>query len=192
MTARESMINIANQITVSRIFLAFLSIGFLLTDTLWGLIASLVIFILASFTDFLDGFLARRKNIISDFGKIMDPIADKVLIVGMFLALVSMDVVNLWMVIVIILREFLITSLRLYALSKGKVLSAQKFGKHKTVSQIVGIGLILFLMILERNATLSVGVVHRVIFFVLWWIVFITIFSGMVYFWSNRKLIKTF
>lgn len=186
------MINIANQITVSRIFLAFLSIGFLLTDTLWGLIASLAIFLLASFTDFLDGFIARKRNITSDFGKIMDPIADKVLIVGIFLALVSMDVVNLWMVIVIILREFLITSLRLYALSKGKVLSAQKFGKHKTVSQIVGIGLILSLMILERNSSLPVGVVHRVIFFVLWWIVFITIFSGMVYFWSNRKLIKTF
>lgn len=186
------MLNLANQITLSRIALALLCIAFLLSNTYGGLIVSFCIFAFASLTDFLDGFLARKKNMISDLGRIIDPIADKVLIVGVFLALVTMKVVSLWMVMVIVLREFLITGLRAYALSKGKVLSAQKFGKHKTFSQMAGIVIIFVLLIMEKKGIIPWVFSRKIVFFTVWWIVLITVSSGMVYFWSNRKMIKTF
>jgi len=186
------MLNLPNQLTLSRIVLALLCIGFLLSNTYAGLVVSFCIFAFASLTDFLDGFLARRKNMVSDLGRIIDPIADKVLIIGVFLALVAMNVVSLWMVVVIVLREFLITGLRAYALGKGRVLSAQRFGKHKTFSQMAGIVIIFTLLIMEKKGVIPWALSRTIVFFTVWWIVLITVSSGMVYFWSNRELIKTF
>jgi len=187
--------NISNQLTFLRIFLTFICILFILLHTLISLIIAFFIFLLASFTDFLDGFLARRKRIVSDLGKIIDPLADKILIIGVFSAFLQLDVVNVWMLVAIMLREFIITGLRIYALNKGVVLAASKSGKHKTFSQITGIIIIFIILIFLKaypNSSAAGFLYYRFIPLVLWYIVFITIFSGIHYFWSNRKLIKTF
>jgi CDP-diacylglycerol--glycerol-3-phosphate 3-phosphatidyltransferase len=187
--------NIANQLTILRILLAFIAMALILKNTPFSLSCAFVVFLIASFTDFLDGFLARKKEIISDLGKILDPIADKILIIGVFLAFLELNIVNIWMVIAIMLREFIITGLRLSVLNKGVVLEARFLGKNKTVSQMAGIILIFVTLILYK---IYPG--NKVVFFtylkiipaVMWYVVVITIFSGVHYLWVNRKLIKTF
>jgi len=188
-------VNRANKLTVSRIFLAFVCIGFIAQDTFPFLVGGLILFIAASITDFFDGYIARHHNMVSDLGKILDPIADKILIVGVFLAFLQLGVVNAWMVSAIMLREFIVTSVRLYGLNKGAVLEAQMLGKHKTFSQIAGIVAILLILILSKslrgNAIVNL-LRFRLIPVIMCYIVFITLFSGVSYIWANRKTIKTF
>lgn len=181
--------NIANKLTISRIFLAFVCIGFVLVDSLLSLVIAFIIFILASITDFLDGYLARKYNLISDLGKLLDPIADKILIIGVFCAFLELRVVNTWMVSLIMLREFIITGLRFYGLNKGVVLEARRLGKHKTLSQVIGIGVILLSLILFKVLPQSKAVAllyHLFIPVLMWYIVGITLLSGVYYFWVNR------
>jgi len=187
--------NIPNRLTILRIILSFICIGFILQNSFVSLLIAFVIFCLASITDFLDGYIARKKNLISDLGKILDPIADKILIIGVFCAFLELGVVNSWMVSLIMFREFIITGLRLYSLNKGVVLEARKFGKHKTVSQVIGIFVILFALILSKVMPGSSAVSFlwgKFIPVLMWYIVAITIFSGIYYFWVNRKAIRTF
>lgn len=190
--------NTANKLTVLRIVLAFVCMSFILKFSLSFLIIAFFIFILSSFTDFLDGYIARRKNTISDLGKIMDPIADKILIIGVFLAFLEKGVVNSWLVILIMLREFFITGLRIFALRQKKVIEAQYFGKHKTVTQIIAIIIIFILMIIEKSVThFSInwswfsefrGVT---IFLTMIWVAIVTLASGITYLWKNRAIIKS-
>jgi len=187
--------NIANKLTVSRILLAFVCIGLILRNTLASLLAALFVFCLASLTDFLDGFLARKRNLISDLGRLLDPIADKILIIGVFCAFLQLGVMDAWMVSLIMLREFIITGLRLYGLSKGVVLEARKLGKHKTVSQVMGVFLIFLTLILAKifpEARPVSFLYHKFIPLFMWYIVVITLFSGIYYFWVNRRAIRTF
>lgn len=187
--------NISNKLTLLRILLAFVCIGLIVKGSLMALIAAFVIFGLASLTDFLDGYLARKNNLISDLGKLIDPIADKVLIIGVFCAFLELRIINAWMVAVIMLREFIITGLRLYGLNKGVVLEAKRFGKHKTVSQVVGITVIFIALILSKiipSSNLVEFLYNRFIPLLMWYIVLITLFSGIYYFWINRKAIRTF
>jgi len=188
--------NIANQLTFLRIILAFLCIGFILGNTFSSILFAFGIFILASLTDLFDGFLARKKNTITDLGKILDPIADKILIIGVFLAFLQLDiVVNAWMVSVIMLREFIITGMRLSNLNKGEVLEAKRWGKHKTVSQIAAIILIFLSLLLYIKFPRNEFVVFlytKVTHVLMWYVVVITLFSGIWYFWVNRRSIKTF
>ena len=160
------------------------------------MIVATIIFSLASLTDFCDGYLAKKYNMISDFGKLMDPIADKFLILAAFLAFVQMRIVDVWMVVLILGREIIVTGLRIFALTKGRVLSAEKAGKHKTVSQIAAIffilGFVIFRESMHAFLKWSVGIEA-------WWRVGIdilmsvtvamTLISGFSYLWSNRKLI---
>ena len=104
---------------------------------------ALALFIVASITDLYDGILARRYNIITNFGTLMDPVADKILICSVFVAFVGLHIIPAWMAIVIIAREFVITGLRLLAASKGQVLAAGWGGKNKTVSQVVAASVVL-------------------------------------------------
>lgn len=187
--------NIANKLTISRIVLAFICIGFILRNSFSSILTAFIIFILASITDFLDGFLARRKNLISDLGKLLDPIADKILIIGVFCAFLELGVVNAWMISVIMLREFIVTGLRLYSLNKGIVLEAKKLGKHKTFSQVLGIFVIFLTLILSKifpSNEIVAFFYHTFIPLLMWYIVFITLFSGVYYFWVNRHTIRTF
>jgi len=187
--------NLPNKLTILRIILAFVCIGFILHNSLFSLITALILFGLASITDFFDGYIARKKNLISDLGKILDPIADKVLIIGVFCAFLGLGIINSWIVILIMFREFTITGLRLYSLSKGIVLEAKKIGKHKTVSQVVGIFIIFFAIILSKIIPESVIVpflYKKLIPLLMGYIAAITVFSGVYYFWVNRKAIRTF
>src|SRR5262249_19387998 len=128
--------NLPNKLTVSR----FICTGVFITvifkpspvnDTL-----ALFLFSIASFTDYLDGSIARRRNLITNFGTLMDPLADKILTCAAFIALVARQKVEAWMVIIIVSRELAITGLRLLAASKQLVLAAERYGKHKTISQM--------------------------------------------------------
>ncbi len=187
--------NISNKLTFLRIFLAFFCVGFILLDTFLSHLLALILFIVASSTDFLDGHLARRSNATTDLGRVLDPIADKILIIGVFAAFVEIDLISIWMVIVILLREFIVTSLRLYALRKKVVLEAQRFGKYKTFSQVLGILIIFSFLVLSPifpEAAIT-GFLHNyAIPVVMWYIVAVTLFSGIYYFWLNRQTIKTF
>jgi CDP-diacylglycerol--glycerol-3-phosphate 3-phosphatidyltransferase len=186
--------NLANQLTLARILLTFICIGFIKQNNFSGLFFAFIVFVLAAVTDFFDGFIARKKNLISDLGKILDPIADKVLILGVFLAFIEIKVVNAWMVSAIMLREFIITGVRLYELNKGVVLEAKMFGKHKTFSQIAGIIFIFIILILAKTFSfpLIIFLYNQGIPAVMWYIVMITAGSGIHYLWVNRKIIKTF
>ena len=187
--------NIANKLTILRILLTFICIGLILQNRLFSLSLAFIVFGLASLTDFLDGYLARKYNLISDLGKILDPLADKILIIGVFCAFLELGAVNAWMVSLIMLREFIVTGLRLYGLSKGVVLEAKKFGKHKTLSQVIGIGVIFLSLVLAKILPGSKAVIFLygwLIPILMWYIVIITLLSGIYYFWVNRRAIRTF
>lgn len=187
--------NVANRLTILRLLLAFICIGLILKNSFISLSVALAIFCLASLTDFLDGFLARKKNLVSDLGKLLDPIADKILIIGVFCAFLELGIINTWMVSLIMLREFIITGLRLYGLNKGIILEAKRLGKHKTFSQVVGVFVIFLTLILSKITPQSLFVFflyQKFIPILMWYIVIITLFSGIYYFWVNRRAIRTF
>jgi CDP-diacylglycerol--glycerol-3-phosphate 3-phosphatidyltransferase len=188
--------NIANRITISRIILTFVFMFFLSIHGLWAKVLSLAIFIFAAVSDFIDGRIAHNRNMVTDFGKLMDPIADKILVLAAFAAFVQMQLVRDWMFMIIISREILITSLRLFALNKGKVLSAGKIGKGKTVSQMVTIFFILgFILFKEVMLTFFTWNPSWEKFFIrgidlaMWVTIALTVYSGFSYLWENRKVI---
>jgi CDP-diacylglycerol---glycerol-3-phosphate 3-phosphatidyltransferase len=192
--------NLPNKLTVSR---------FALTGVfLWALFSSfrchntlaLVLFCTASFTDFLDGKIARSRNLITSFGVLMDPLADKILTCSAFIAFIESShlspgapvKVAAWMVIIIVARELAITGLRLIAASKNIVLAAERFGKHKTVSQIVAI-----IALLVTDACQEWKPPWRDVFtpwvgtfaeIALWVTVALTAISGLIYLWRNRSI----
>ena len=188
--------NIANRLTMSRIFLTFVFMFFLSIQGLWAKVLALIIFIIAALTDLFDGMIAQKKNMITDFGRLMDPIADKILVLAAFAVFVQMQLVDAWMFVIIVSREILITSLRLFALNKGKVLSAARAGKHKTVSQMLVIFAILgFVVLKETVLTYSTWnpawdrFFERGIYFLMLITVVHTLYSGLSYLWENRKVI---
>ena len=188
--------NLPNQLTITRIILTFIFVYFISREGITPAILAAIFFTLACLTDFWDGYIAKKYNMISDFGKLMDPIADKFLILAAFLGFVRMHIVEDWMVLLILGREIVITGLRVFALTKGKILQAEKAGKHKTVSQMVAIffvlGFIIFKEWLSSLARWSQSVE-------VWWrhgihllmllTVSLTLISGLSYLWNNRKLI---
>jgi len=144
--------NLANKLTVSRIGLTFVFMFFLFSKGPAGKFAALIVFLTACLTDMLDGFIAKSTNTVTDFGRLMDPIADKVLVLAAFLAFVELEIVPAWIVVIIMLREFLVTGLRILALTKGKVIPADAAGRHKTASQYVAIfATLLFLVFREMG-----------------------------------------
>lgn len=188
--------NLPNRLTVSRIILTFAFIYFISQKGLAPTVVAALVFVLASLTDYYDGYLAKKHNLITDFGKLMDPIADKFLMLAAFLAFVRMQIVADWMVVVILGREIIVTGLRLFAITKGKVLAAEKAGKHKTVSQIVAVFSILGFIIFKEALTaldqwsLNIETWWRCSIDVLMLItVSLTLISGISYLWNNRKLI---
>lgn len=186
--------NLPNKITLSRIVLTFVFMFLLFCRGIVAKYLALFIFILASLTDFFDGRIARRKKLENDFGRLMDPIADKILILGAFLAFVEMKIIPAWMVIVIIFRELVITGLRLNAARRGKVLSASLAGKHKTVSQMVAIiSILIFLIIKESMQQLWTGVWETwfrcCVFYLILVTVVFTLISGLSYLIRNKSIL---
>ncbi len=185
--------NLANKLTLSRIILTFVFMFFLFCQGLLAKILSLAIFIFAALSDLFDGFLAQKKNMVSDFGKLMDPIADKILVLAAFAAFVQMQLIHAWMFVIIIFREILITSLRLFALNKGKVLSATKAGKHKTISQMAAIiSILAFIVFKEVMLTFFTWnpawekFFRQGVYFLMLLTVALTLYSGLSYLWKFR------
>jgi len=188
--------NIANRLTLARILLTFVFMFFLFCHGLLAKIISLVFFIIAALSDFFDGLIAKKKNLVTDFGKLMDPIADKILVLAAFAAFVQMQLIEAWMFVIIFSREILITSLRVFALNKGRVLSASRAGKHKTLSQMLVIFLILgFIILKELMLTffewdpLWEYFFRQGIYIMMLLTVILTLYSGLSYFWENRQII---
>ncbi len=188
--------NIANKLTMLRIVLTFVFMFFLFGDGFAPKVTSLVVFALAALSDYFDGRIAQKRNMITDFGKLMDPIADKILVLAAFAAFVQMQLIDAWMFVIIIFREILITSLRLFALNKGKVLAAAKAGKHKTFSQMIVIFLILGFIVFKETMLAFFTwnpdwekFFTQGIFFMMTVTVALTLYSGLSYLWQNRKVI---
>ena len=188
--------NLANRLTMSRILLTFVFMFFLFCNGLWAKAISLVVFILAALSDYFDGMIAQRRNMVTDFGRLMDPIADKILVLAAFAAFVQLQLIDAWMFVIIVSREILITSLRLFALNKGKVLSAAKAGKHKTVSQMAVIFYILGFIVLKEvmKAFFTWNPVwersfRNSVYILMLLTVGLTLYSGLYYLWENRKVI---
>lgn len=196
---RPSMWNLPNQITLTRIGLAFLYIVLqsqgLQERSVWVHTITLIIFVVAGVSDWLDGYLARKLNLLSDFGKLFDPLADKILICAALIGLMGHHLIPYWIVVLVISREFLITGLRLVALQQGSVLAAERAGKHKTFSQIITIIVgLLFLTLQEWNRGGESGFWMN--FFegiqpwLNFWTLFVSIGSGVYYLWKNRRLLE--
>ena len=185
--------NLPNQLTFLRILLAVLCIYFILQNTLIYLYIAFAIFVVASLTDYLDGVIAKKYNLVTDFGKLLDPIADKILIIGIFLAFLQISILNVWVIMVIIMREFIITGIRLIALNKKMVLAAEIHGKHKMVSQVVAIlitFIILILYFMHPEHPWVMWLYQYFIDILMLYVLAITLFSGIYYLWSNRKIVK--
>jgi CDP-diacylglycerol--glycerol-3-phosphate 3-phosphatidyltransferase len=185
-----------DKLTVSRILLTFVFMFFLFCNGVLAKSLAFLTFLVASFTDFLDGFIARGQNISTDFGKLMDPVADKVLILAAFLAFVQLDLVPAWMVVIIVFREITITGLRVFSLTKGKVIPADIGGKQKMVSQVVSIIVILAFLIF-REAGIKVfnfwtgrtEVIYKNTIFALMLVTTcLTLISGISYLIKNREV----
>ena len=174
--------NLPNKLTLLRIILVPVFIVVLMTGHYY---ISAVIFVVASLTDMLDGKIARKYDLVTDFGKLMDPLADKLLVMSALICLVQLGDIPGWMAIVILGREFAITGLRTVAASNGVVIAAGWTGKIKTVLQMIAV-----ILILLRNWPFSyLGVPMDQI--VLWAAVVMTIVSGAEYVIKNRHVIST-
>ncbi|NGQ96396.1 CDP-diacylglycerol--glycerol-3-phosphate 3-phosphatidyltransferase [Brevibacillus sp. SYP-B805] len=188
--------NLANRITLIRIFLVPVVMFFLLVRYKFGyfhigsiqmtyneLIAALV-FILAASTDGLDGYIARKRKIVTNLGKFLDPLADKLLISAALISLVEMHRLEAWIAIVIISREFAVTGLRLVAAAEGQVIAASALGKLKTWVQIVAITAVIIRNFPFENFGIPFSQIAT------WAMVIITIYSGYDYFAKNRNVIQ--
>ena len=185
--------NLPNKLTIMRMVLAFVFIVFLFIPGLAAKVLALATFVVASATDFLDGYLAKKNHQIPDFGALMDTIADKVLILSAFLAFVQMQYVKAWMVAVILFREVAVTGLRIMALTKGRIITADHGGKHKTVCQVIAIFFILLVIILKEAAPAfwskhAEGFCMRAIFALMILTVTLTLISGVSYLIRNREV----
>lgn len=201
----------ANKITMVRILMIPFFIYFALQNDKTSLIIALVLFCLASVTDFLDGYIARKYNQITDFGKFVDPLADKLLVTAALLIFIEKGIFPAWMVFIVLAREFIITSLRNVAAAKGRVLAASWTGKVKTCVQIAGIIIDFFVLILisgtleDMNSTIasSLAVIggadgptailtagFGIPNVVAWVVTLVTIYAGIDYMVKNWDLVK--
>lgn len=182
--------NTANKITIFRIILVPIFMCLMLIDSTACRMWALVVFIVASLSDWADGYIARRFNQISNFGKFMDPIADKMLTTSAFLALLEVGRIT-WLgsvaIMLILAREFMVSGLRMLASSEGKVIAASMFGKIKTVAQMITIIAAIVMMnekwFIQEPAVLITNIL-------VWISTAFTVLSGIDYMWKNRSVLK--
>lgn len=178
------MMNLANKLTVLRIMLVPIFLICAMIDTTTTNIIALSIFIIASVTDKLDGYIARSRNQITNFGKFMDPLADKLLVTCALILLVEKGIIAAWVVVVIIAREFIVSGLRTLAASQGVVIAASNWGKLKTVIQMIAI--IMGLLSLVYNPE-WLNIITQVTIYIA---AVITIVSGVDYFIKGKDIIN--
>jgi len=186
--------NLPNILTLSRIGWAIVLVFLLEANSLTGNVLAVIVFTIASLTDFYDGYLAKKQGLVSDFGKIMDPVADKILLLTIFGVLAHIGMVAWWMFIVIAIREIGVTVSRLWAMRKGQVLAAERAGKVKTVVQIVAVSAILLYLVAQQSEYCSfwfynvqriwLGVNYTLMLAA----VVLTVYSGLEYFRNKSKI----
>ena len=177
--------NTANIITISRILSVPIFLYFLYNlDKPWYSLISAALFLIISLTDMIDGYIARKYNQITDFGKFLDPLADKILVSSAMIVLVGLGRLNSVACVIVIFREFIVTSLRLVANTGGKVIAAGIWGKLKTIFQIITV-----MVILLEEYLITLYPLPYSAFFV-WIMVILTVYSGLEYIWQYRKFIK--
>lgn len=193
--------NTPNKLTVLRIFMTPIFMAAMLIDFPHHYLVALLLFIGASVTDLIDGKMARKHNLITDFGKFLDPLADKMLTTAAFLAFIELKIGHgiVWITFIVLIREFLITSLRLISSGKGKVIAANMWGKCKTVSQMVAVIYViatkyfiwLFTLIFGQMKHLDtvIFINNIMIDIVLWVSAVMTVISGIVYVIQNKEFI---
>ncbi len=173
--------NLPNLLSFFRILLVPVLVTILLTEFEGKEFAGLAVFLLAIITDFFDGFFARKWGIITQLGKVLDPAADKILISSAFISLVAIGIAPAWMVVIIVAREFAVSTLRTVASSKGIIIQSGLEGKIKTVLQTLAI----CLLIVKKQLG-SIAIVAELS---LWLALFATVVSGIVYFWKYRNIL---
>ncbi|MBE6366674.1 MAG: CDP-diacylglycerol--glycerol-3-phosphate 3-phosphatidyltransferase [Lentisphaerae bacterium] len=197
--------NLPNILTVARIVLIFIALVLATNSGIPGGVKiksddiemilryiACILAIVAAVTDLVDGYLARKWNQVTEFGALMDPLADKIFVTTVMLILVEFQLLAAWVAAVVICREFMVTGLRLLAVKQGKVISADKFGKLKTFLQMVMlfIGGMVWIHVLDLDMKICQAVTLRHLWSVLLWgIVVITVGSGLNYFIKNRELL---
>lgn len=174
--------NLPNRLSLLRVMLIPVCLGFLYGGTPLFDILALAVFLIASFTDFLDGHIARSRNLVTDFGKFMDPVADKLLVLSTLILLTAQGKIPAWMVIIVLARELAVDGLRMAASLKGHVIAAGKLGKIKTVSQMAAISLAII-----HNWPFGLFPMKEILSYVM---VAFTLWSGVDYFIKNRSVLK--
>ena len=190
---RAPTLNLPNQLTVLRLGMCGLLLISMSFTWPYAATTAFFIFTLASLTDWIDGAIARAYNLVTDLGKLLDPLAEKILVLGALVALVERGVAPMWMVVIIMAREFLISGLRQIAASKQKILAAERIGKHKTISQIVAILVSLAWLSLGEfglQKTLLARFLETSQIWFYWIALIITVVSGAFYFWKNAAIVN--
>lgn len=187
--------NWANRLTISRLVLTVLFVATLNWDWPYARTVALIIFLVAGITDFVDGEIARRYGEVTNFGKLMDPLVDKIMMAAAFISLVPLKAIPAWAATTVVARDFLITGLRLMASARGQVLPAERLGKHKTSWQIITV---VFFLVLLSARELNYGETGGGWWLRAWdrggpvlvWItVALTVYSGLRYAWRHRDVI---
>lgn len=182
----EIIMNTPNKLTVLRMVLVPFFMAFLMQNAAWCRTVALAIFVIASITDAIDGHLARSRNQITTFGKFMDPIADKMLTTAAFVVLLSLGRMSPWALMIILVREFIVSGIRLLAAAKGTVIAASMSGKIKTVSQMVAIIAAIALL----NPFFEAGAAKIITEVLIWISTAATALSGAEYVIKNINLLK--
>lgn len=196
--------NTPNKLTTIRIIMAPIFMAILLIDKIpHNYLIALVFFIIASITDLIDGRLARKNHQVTTYGKFLDPVADKILVLSALMGFVQLDITSAWVPLIVVTREFIVTSVRLLASAEGNVIAANIWGKIKTVVQLVAIiAIISFKAIREILVCIDISVITDILYWYdaiipvvskvfLWISVVMTAWSGIIYVWQNRKYINT-
>jgi CDP-diacylglycerol--glycerol-3-phosphate 3-phosphatidyltransferase len=195
-------VNLPNTITLSRLILTAAFMIFVAWDSTWGHVIALILFVIAAISDFVDGWLARKMNLVTPLGKLLDPLADKILVSAAFVFLTAKGICPVWITALIIGREFLVTGLRQIAIEAGQVLAADNLGKWKTTFQLIYLiaGLIWLTFETMTKVPASLKFLHTLT--TPWgenaWLmpitlgiaVALTVISGWNYLWSSRYLLK--
>ena len=183
--------NVPNRLTCLRIFLAVVFMALLFAEGAFYKSLALAVFLAASFTDFLDGRIARRKGQVTRFGKLMDPVADKLLTVSAFVMFVQLGLVPGWMVVLVIMRDVLITGVRLAVPSQGDWQAARLSGKQKTALQFSFIVATLVFLILRETPQWNLSweePARRAVYFAMFFVLAVTLWSGARYLSENRRV----
>jgi CDP-diacylglycerol--glycerol-3-phosphate 3-phosphatidyltransferase len=188
--------NWANRITLSRLALTVIFVVALNSSWQYARTAALVIFLIAGLTDFIDGEIARRYGVITNFGKLMDPLVDKIMVAAAFISLVPLKAVPAWAATTVVARDFLVTGLRLMASAKGRVLPAESLGKQKTSWQVITVIFFLGLFsaselrFANEGSTWWLQAWNQAGPVLVWITVVLTLYSGLGYVWRNREVIE--